>query len=134
MTPIVFDSAPATTPRVLVTSFSDVDIPPVPHYPFRAAFLPELRDNTGRTIGYAFHFLLDTLNCSPDEHSVPANEADLCLQPTADPMQKDQHSTIIWNNDKYSFNEVIQLVCDITSRDSPGHLQDQDQCYYSAHI
>ncbi|KAH0838891.1 hypothetical protein J3R83DRAFT_7318 [Lanmaoa asiatica] len=116
----VFDSSvptPDTTPRVLPRSISDVDIPPVPHYPFRAAFPPELRDNMGRTIAYALDFLLDTLDCSPDDPSVPSNEADLRLQPTADPMQKDQYSVIIWNDDKHSFDEVIQLICDTTNRD-----------------
>ena len=43
----------------------------------------------GRTVGYALDFLLDTLDCSPDEPTVPPNEADLRLQPTPDPMQKD---------------------------------------------
>ena len=109
--------APDTTPRVLPKSISDVDIPPVPHYPFRAAFPPELKDNMCRTIGYALDFLLDTLDCSPDDPSVPSNEADLRLQPTADPMQKDQYSVIIWNDDKHSFDEVIQLICDTTNRD-----------------
>jgi len=70
-----------------------------------------------RTIGYALDFLLDTLDCSPDEPSVPSNEADLRLQPTADPMQRDQYSVVIWNDDKHSFDEVIQLICDTTNRD-----------------
>ncbi|KAG9310713.1 hypothetical protein JVU11DRAFT_9311 [Chiua virens] len=97
---------------------SDVDIPPVPHYPFRAAFPPEPRDNMGRTIAYALDFLLDTLDCSPDEPSVPSNEADLRLLPTTDPsMQKDRYSVIIWNDDKHSFDEAIQLICETTSRD-----------------
>ena len=110
-------TAPDTTPRVLSKSISDVDIPPVPHYPLRTAFPPELRDNMGRTIGYALHFLLDTLDCSPDQPSVPSNEVDLRLLPTADPMQKDQYSVIIWNDDKRSFDEVIQLIRDTTNRD-----------------
>ena len=32
-------------------------------------------------------------------------------------MQKDQYSVIIWNDDKHSFEEVIQLICDTTNRD-----------------
>ncbi|KAF8837246.1 hypothetical protein BDN67DRAFT_1014026 [Paxillus ammoniavirescens] len=106
-----------TTPRAAPRSISEVEIPPVPDYPFRVAFPPELKDNMGRTIGYALDFLLDTLDSSPDEPSVPANEADLRLQPTADPMQKDQYCVIIWNDDKHSFDEVIQLICDTTHRD-----------------
>ena len=70
-----------------------------------------------RTIAYALDFPLETLDCSPDEPGVPSNEADIRLQPAADPMQKDQYSVIIWNDDKHSFDEVIQLVCDTTNRD-----------------
>ncbi|KAF9235714.1 hypothetical protein BU15DRAFT_51032 [Melanogaster broomeanus] len=106
-----------TTPRVVPRSISEVEIPPVPHYPFRVAFPPELRDNMGRAIGYALDFLLDTLDSSPDDPTVPSNEADLRLQPTADPMQKDQYCVIVWNDDKHSFDEVIQLICDTTNRD-----------------
>lgn len=70
----------------------------------------------GRTIGYAIDFLLDTLDYSPDEPSVPANDADLRLQPSADPMMKDQYCVVVWNDDKHSFEEVTQLVCDTTNR------------------
>ncbi|KAG6327509.1 hypothetical protein ID866_11580, partial [Astraeus odoratus] len=71
----------------------------------------------GRTIGYALDFLLDTLDYSPDEPTIPSNEADLRLQPSADPMQKDQYCIVLWNDDKHSFDEVIQLICDTTNRD-----------------
>ena len=67
-------------PRALPSSISDADIPFVPHYPFHAAaFHPELRDNMGRTIGYTLGFLLDTLDYSPEEPSVPSNEPALRL-------------------------------------------------------
>jgi len=70
-----------------------------------------------RTVGYALDYLLDTLDYSPDEPSIPANEADLRLQPSADPMQKDQYCIVLWNDDKHSFDEVIQLLCDTTNRE-----------------
>lgn len=105
------------TPRVLARSIADAHIPPVPDYPFRASCPPELRDIMGRTIAYAFDFLLDTLDYSPDEPIAPANEADLRLQPSADPMQKDQYCIVLWNDDKHSFDEVIQLICDTTAHD-----------------
>jgi E3 ubiquitin-protein ligase UBR1 len=69
-----------------------------------------------RTVGYALDFMLDTLDYSPDEPSVPSNEAELRLQPSADPMMKDQYCVLIWNDDKHSFEEVIKLICDTTSR------------------
>jgi E3 ubiquitin-protein ligase UBR1 len=69
-----------------------------------------------RTVGYALDFLLDTLDYSPDEPSVPANESELRMQRSADPMMKDQYCVIVWNDDKHSFEEVIQLVCETTSR------------------
>ena len=87
----------------------------------------------GRTIGYALNFLLDILDCSPDEPRVPLNEADLRLQPTADLMQKDQYSIIIWNDDKHSFEEVIQCICDTTNCDrkeatTMAHAIDEHGC------
>lgn len=69
-----------------------------------------------RTVGYALDFLLDTLDYSPDEPSVPSNEADLRLQSSADPMMKDQYCVILWNDDKHSFDEVIKILCDMTNR------------------
>ncbi|KAM6497717.1 hypothetical protein JOM56_005665 [Amanita muscaria] len=92
------------------------EVPPVPDYPFRVSVHPELRDSMHRTIGYALDFLLDTLDYSPDEPSVPNNEADLRLQPSADPMLKDQYCVVLWNDDKHSFDEVIKLLCDLTNR------------------
>jgi E3 ubiquitin-protein ligase UBR1 len=67
-----------------------------------------------RTIGYAFDFVLDTLDYSPDEPSVPSTEDDLRTQPSADPMMKDQYCVIVWNDDKHSFDELMLLVCDST--------------------
>ncbi|KAI6020986.1 hypothetical protein BKA83DRAFT_4293656 [Pisolithus microcarpus] len=110
-------NTPDTTPRTAPRCISEADIPPVPDFPFRAPCPPELRDVMGRTIGYALDFLLDTLDYSPDEPTIPDNEADLRLQPSADPMQKDQYCVILWNDDKHSFDEVIQLLCDTTNRD-----------------
>lgn len=77
-------------------------------------FPPELRDIMSRTIGYALDFVLDTLDYSPDEPSVPANEDELRAQPSADPMMKDQYCVIVWNDDKHSFDELMLLVCDST--------------------
>ncbi|KAF8124445.1 hypothetical protein EV363DRAFT_1454493 [Boletus edulis] len=101
-------------PKSPLKNISDVDIPPAANCPFRAAFPPELRENM-------------------DELSVPSNEADLRLQPAADPMQKDQHSVIIWNGDKRSFDEVIQLIRDATNRDrkeatAVAHTIDERGC------
>jgi E3 ubiquitin-protein ligase UBR1 len=70
-----------------------------------------------RTIAYALDFILDTLDYSPDEATVPSHEADLRLQPSADPMQKDQYAIIIWNDDKHSFDEVIKLISETTGHD-----------------
>lgn len=69
-----------------------------------------------RTIAFALDFLLDTLDYSPDEPVVPNNEADLRLQPSADPMMKDIYCIVLWNDDKHSFDEVIKLLVDLTNR------------------
>jgi len=60
--------------------------------------------------------MLDTLDYSPDEPIVPANEADLRLQPSADPMMKDQYCIVLWNDDKHSIDEVTKLIMDMTNR------------------
>ncbi|KAH7923758.1 hypothetical protein BV22DRAFT_1092243 [Leucogyrophana mollusca] len=104
------------TPKVTTRSILETEIPPVQNYPYRVSFPPELREIMGRTVAYALDFLLDTLDYSPDEPSVPADEAELRLQPTADPMQKDQYCIVLWNDDKHSFSEVIELICETTTR------------------
>ena len=69
-----------------------------------------------KTVAYALDFILDTLDYSPDEPSVPAGEADLRLQPSADPMMKDQFCVVLWNDEKHSFDDVIKLLIDTTNR------------------
>jgi E3 ubiquitin-protein ligase UBR1 len=95
---------------------SSDSIPPVTDYPYRVNVPPELRDTLNRTIGYALDFILDTLDYSPDEPSIPANEAELLLQPSADPMTKQNYCVVLWNDDKHSIDEATQLVCDSTNR------------------
>jgi E3 ubiquitin-protein ligase UBR1 len=92
------------------------EVPPVQDYPNRVSVPPELHDTMRKTAAYALDFILDTLDYSPDESVVPANEADLRIQPSADPMSKDQYCVILWNDDKHSFDEVIKLLCDMTNR------------------
>ncbi|KAF8957057.1 hypothetical protein BDZ97DRAFT_1954955 [Flammula alnicola] len=103
------------TPRLILKPMPN-DLPPAPNYPFRVATPPDLKDSMRRTIGFALDFLLDTLDYSPDEPMVPANEADLRLQPSADPMMKDQYCIVLWNDDKHSFDEVTKLMMDMTNR------------------
>lgn len=103
------------TPKSSAKSLSQ-EIQPVKDYPHRASVPPELHETMRRTVGYALDFVLDTLDYSPDESSVPANEADLRLQPSADPMMKDQYCVVLWNDDKHSFQEVIKLLRDMTNR------------------
>lgn len=94
--------------------FLNDDIPPVKNFPYRVTFPTELREIMSRTIGYALDFVLDTLDYSPDEPSVPATEDELRAQPSADPMMKDQYCVIVWNDDKHSFDELMLLMCDST--------------------
>ena len=100
------------------------EIPPVPNYPHRMPIPPELRDSMTRTVAYALDFVLETLDCSPDETSVPTGEADLRLQPSADPMMKDHYCVVLWNDEKHSFSEVIELLCLHTaaSREDAGEM------------
>lgn len=92
-------------------------MPPVKNYPDRAAVPEELRESMSRTIGYAIDYVLDTLDYSPEVTSAPPKEEFLWKQPTGDPMMmKDQFCVVLWNDDKHSFDEVIQLLMDMTNR------------------
>ncbi|KAA1468351.1 hypothetical protein DENSPDRAFT_833612 [Dentipellis sp. KUC8613] len=92
------------------------DISPVQNYPNRVLVPPDLRESMTKTVAYALDFIIDTLDYSPEETSVPPNEADLRLQPSADPMMKDQYCIVLWNDEKHSFNEVIELLVNTTGR------------------
>ncbi|KAG5634486.1 hypothetical protein H0H81_001778 [Sphagnurus paluster] len=104
------DATPKSSAKPLSASVQD--------YPHRASIPPELHETMRRTVGYALDFVLDTLDYSPDESTVPLNEADLRVQPSADPMMKDQYCVVLWNDDKHSFEEVIKLLCEMTNRTS----------------
>ncbi|KAK0502977.1 hypothetical protein EDD18DRAFT_1276884 [Armillaria luteobubalina] len=103
-----------STPKVTSKSMQD-SIPTVKNFPDRVFVPPDLRETMSKTVGYALDFILDTLDFSPDEPSVPANEADLRVQPSADPMSKDHYCIVLWNDEKHSFDEVIKLLCDKTN-------------------
>lgn len=105
-----------STPRATLKTLWAQDIPPVKGYPNRANVPPELRESMSRTIAYALEFILETLDFSPDDTGVPDKEADLRLQPSADPMMKEQYCALLWNDDKHSFDEVIRLTMATTGR------------------
>ena len=115
------------TPRPHPRTLTGQDIPPVKNYPYRAFVPPELKESISRTIGYAIDFILDTLDSSPDETIVPVSETDLRLQPTGDPLMHDLFSVVIWNDDKHSFDEVIELLHDITNRSREEAAQVADR-------
>lgn len=88
----------------------------VKDYPYRISTPPELQETMRRAVGYALDFIIDTLDYSPEEPSVPANEADLFVQPSADPMTKDVFSIVLWNDDKHSYDEVAKVLRDLLGR------------------
>lgn len=67
-----------------------------------------------RTIAYALDFVLDTLDYSPDDALPPHDEDELRSQPSAEPILKEFYAIILWNDDKHSFEEVIQNICEAT--------------------
>lgn len=107
----VFAAGPRVASRPLPR-----DIPPVQHYPLRAQVPDDLRAMMHRTIGFVLDYILDTMDYSPDEPGPPLHESDLRLQPTADPMTKDQYCVIVWNDDKHCYDELIKMLCDLTNR------------------
>ena len=93
------------------------DIPPIRNYPGRVPVPQELQESMAGTIGYAVDYVLDTLDYSPEITVAPANEEALWKQASGDPMMmKDQFCVVLWNDDKHSFAEVIQLLQDLTGR------------------
>lgn len=104
----------ATGPMHIPAGPLSDDLPTVS--PILGQLPKSLRDSMHRTIGYALDFLLDTLDFSPDEINVPLNEADLRLQPSADPMMKDMYCVVLWNGDKHTFDEVKTVVMDLTGK------------------
>jgi len=69
-----------------------------------------------RTVAYALDFVLDTLDYSPEETSVPEKEEDLKKQSTMDPLGNDLYSIIVWNDEKHSFDEAIQHIGDAVGK------------------
>lgn len=107
----VFTAGPRVASRPLPR-----DIPLVQHYPFRTQVPDDLRSMMQRTISFVLDYILDTMDYSPDEPGPPFHESDLRLQPTADPMTKDQYCVVVWNDDKHCYDELIKVLCDLTNR------------------
>lgn len=106
-------AVPRASPKVVNGS----EVPPVRNYPGRVVVPQELQESMCRTVGYAIDYVLDTLDFSPEETIAPRTEEELVSQLTGDPMSvKDQFCVILWNDDKHSFDEVIQLLRDSTGR------------------
>lgn len=116
-------NTPRATPKVMMGQ----DVPPVKDYPFRTNVPQELRESIHRTIGYALDFILDTLDYSPDETIAPVTDSELRGQPSGDPLMHDQFAIIIWNDDKHSFDEVIELLREHTnmSREDASVIADR---------
>ena len=101
------------TPKVVARNIPDMSNP----QPKSDQAIPsDLQETMKKTVAYALDFILDTLDYSPDEPSVPTGEADLRLQPSADPMMKDQFCVVLWNDEKHSFDDVIKLLMETTNR------------------
>ncbi|KAJ7073950.1 hypothetical protein C8F01DRAFT_1242237 [Mycena amicta] len=120
-----FHPMPPTTPppRTYNRPIPD-DIPPVQGYPLRVPVPADLREAMTRTVALVFDFILETLDYSPDEPTVPADEATLRLQPSADPALREHYCVVLWNDDKHSYEEVTKLLADLTgvSRDEAAEL------------
>jgi len=101
------------TPEVVARNTADI-LHPQPKSD--QAVSAELQETMRKTVAYALDFILDTLDYSPDEPSVPGSEADLQLQPSADPVMKDQFCVVLWNGEKHSIDDLIGVLIDTTHR------------------
>lgn len=74
-----------------------------------------------RTIACAVDFILDALDYSPEETSIPETPDEVHEQPSANIDaggmlgSDDLYAVVLWNDEKHSFNEVSAHVSDITS-------------------
>lgn len=89
---------------------ADSSLPPKPSsLPF------EVRDSLRRTITSILDYILETLDLSPDETSLPKSEAELRAQPTAeppsvgvDPIERPPGwSCVLWNDEKHTREDVM---------------------------
>jgi len=124
------------TPKAVARNITDISNP----QPKSDQAVPaELQESMRKTVAYALDFILDTLDYSPDEPSVPTGEADLRLQPSADPMMKDIFCVVLWNDEKHSFDDVIKLLMDTTNRsreeanDTAARIDDQGRDIIDMH-
>lgn len=100
---------------------SSAAIPPVRNpreSPSRQGIPEELWESMSRTIAYATEYVINTLEFASEDASVPATEQELKDQVTADPNHKDIFATIVWNDEKHSFEEVSRHLCDTVGRTS----------------
>jgi len=101
------------TPGIVAHNIADISNP----QPKPDQVVPvELQETMRKTVAYALDFILDTLDYSPDEPSVPGGEAELRLQPSADPTTKDQFCVVLWNDEKHAFGDVVKLLIDTTNK------------------
>ncbi|CAG7852362.1 E3 ubiquitin-protein ligase ubr1; AltName: Full=N-end-recognizing protein; AltName: Full=N-recognin-1 [Serendipita indica DSM 11827] len=68
---------------------------------------PNLRDSMARVIGCALDFLLDVLDYSPEDTTLPSSYEALMDQSSADPLQKEYWAIVLWNDEKHSYDEAV---------------------------
>ncbi|KAG8835783.1 hypothetical protein FRC17_001177 [Serendipita sp. 399] len=65
------------------------------------------RDSMGKVIGCAINFLLDVLDYSPEDTTLPTSQDALAAQVSADPLQKEYWAIVLWNDEKHSYDEAV---------------------------
>ena len=60
-----------------------------------------------KVIGCALDFLLDVLDYSPEEATLPTNYETLVNQLSADPLLKEYWAIVLWNDEKHSYDEAV---------------------------
>jgi E3 ubiquitin-protein ligase UBR1 len=110
--------------RTHKTPARNLDVWSLTKHPTRSSIPIELRETMIRTVAYVLDFVLDTLDYSPDDTAPPHDEEGLRLQPSADPALREYYAILLWNDDKHSFEEVIQNICEATgcSRDAASEM------------
>jgi E3 ubiquitin-protein ligase UBR1 len=72
-----------------------------------SAVTQALRDHLSRVIGCALDFILDVLDYSPEDTPLPNTYEGIMAQTSADPLKKEFWATVLWNDEKHSFDEIV---------------------------
>lgn len=92
-----------------------------------------------KVIGCALDFLLDVLDYSPEEATLPTTYETLISQLSADPLQKEYWAIVLWNDEKHSFDEAVAHLqhmtgCNLQQATAVVMRTDEEVCSLTSYV